>query len=149
MPWTMNVVSASIRMLMYAPRGREWWEWGLAWPAPERPCSSHPICLPRTRSRCRSLDLLHRAPCRLIQGDAAIGVVHSVLRQDFEALLLPRSRNAEDRDLLRWVVAQLQARLYDPSRHDVHPRVRHYRHHHRDLVYPWLLEYQLRQAARL
>ena len=92
---------------------------------------------------------LDRAPRRLVEGHAAVRVGHAVALEDLEALLLPRAGDAEDRDLLGRVVAQLDARLDDAARDDVDARVGDDRHHHRDLVDARLGEHQLGQPARL
>src|SRR5205085_2050492 len=77
---------------------------------------------------------LRRAPGGLGGRRRAVGARHPVALQDLEALLLPGTRDAEDGDLLRRVIAELQARLDHPAGDDVDPRVGHDRHHHRDLV---------------
>ena len=69
-----------------------------------------------------------------LQRHAAVGVLDAVALEDLEALLLPGARDAEDRDLLRRIQAELQAGLDHAARDDVHARVRDDRHHHRDLV---------------
>ena len=89
------------------------------------------------------------APGGLVQRDAAVGVVDAVLLEDLEALLLPGAGDAEDRDLLGRVVAELQAGLDHAAGDDVHARVGDDRHHHRDLVHAGLLQHELGQAAGL
>ncbi len=75
--------------------------------------------------------------------------LHAVLLEDLEALFLPRAGDAEDRDLLRRVVAELDAGLDHAAGDDVDPGVGDDRHHHRDLVHARLLEHELGQPARL
>src|SRR5215207_6356626 len=115
MPWTMNVVEASIRMLKGSP------------PRGIRPRDLMGMAFVRPA-------LLDRPPRGLVQRHAAIRVRHPVALEDLEALLLPRARDPEDRDLLRRVEAELHARLDNAARDDVHARVGDDRHHHRDLV---------------
>src|SRR5207302_7432877 len=74
---------------------------------------------------------------------------HPVLLEDLEALLLPGTRDTEDRDLLGWVVAELEAGLDDATRDDVDARVRDDAHHHGDLVDAGLREDQLGEARGL
>src|SRR5271166_5715920 len=105
----MNVVSASIRMLM----------------ARRPSCAAGPaLGGPRARSRRHPLDLLDRAAGGFVERDAAVGVLHAVALEDLEALLLPGAGDAEDRDLLGGVVAELQAGLDHAARDDVHTGVR-------------------------
>ena len=81
----------------------------------------------------------HRHCARgLVQRHGAVGVVDAVLLEDLEALLLPRAGDAEDRDLLRRVVAELEAGLDHAAGDDVHAGVGDDRHHHRDLVHAGL-----------
>src|SRR3954463_2340325 len=110
MPWTMNVVVSSMRMLMSG---------------------------------------LHRELRGLVHRGRAVGVAHAVALEDLEALLLPSTRDAEDRDLLRRVHAELEAGLDDAAGDDVDARVGHDRHHHGDLVHARLAEHELGQAAGL
>src|SRR6185312_143741 len=130
MPWTMNVVSESMRMLISCLLG---------------------IGAPfGWRASCRySLDLLDRSARGLVERDGAVCGVDAVLLEDLEALLLPGAWDPEDGDLLGGVHAQLQARLDHATRDDVNASVGHDRHHHRDLVHAWLLQHQLGQAAGL
>ena len=90
-----------------------------------------------------------RAPRRLVQRDAAVGVGDAVALEDLEALFLPGAGDAEDGDLLRRVIAELDARLDHAARDDVDARVGDDRHHHRDLLHPRLLQHELGQPARL
>ena len=95
------------------------------------------------------LDLLDRAAGGLVERHAAVGVVDAVALEDLEALLLPGAGDAEDRDLLGRVVAELQAGFDDAAGDDVHAGVGDDRHHHRDLVDAGLLQHELRQPAGL
>ena len=79
----------------------------------------------------------------------AVGVVDAVALEDLEALVLPRPGDAEDRDLLGRVVAELEARLDHAAGDDVHAGVGDDRHHHGDLLDARLLQHELGQAARL
>ena len=103
----------------------------------------------RHGDRSDSLDLLDGAPRRLVQRDAAVGVLDAVLLEDLEALLLPGAGDPEDRDLLGRVVAELDARLDHAAGDDVDAGVGDDRHHHRDLVDAGLLEDELGQPAGL
>ena len=71
------------------------------------------------------------------------------LLEDLEALVLPGARDAEDRDLLGRVVAELDARLDHAAGDDVDAGVGDDRHHHGDLVDARLLQHELGQAAGL
>src|SRR3954451_3754562 len=92
---------------------------------------------------------LHRELRGLVHRGGAVGVAHAIALEDLEALLLPSTRDAEDRDLLRRVHAELEAGLDDAAGDDVDARVGHDRHHHRDLVHARLAEHELGQAAAL
>src|ERR1700735_3517080 len=107
MPWTMKVVSASIRMLIS--------RMGLcSWDRPRvlvsrrggRRGTSCPAAIdsgPNLGFSCGyPLDLLDRSAGGLIERDGAVGVIDAVLLEDLEALLLPGARDAEDRNLLGW-----------------------------------------------
>ena len=96
-----------------------------------------------------ALDLLDGAARGLVHRDGAVGVLDAVLLEDLEALFLPRAGDAEDRDLLGRVVAQLEAGLDHAAGDDVDPGVGDDRHHHGDLVDARLGEHELGQAARL
>ena len=121
MPWTMKVVFSSIRMDIRPP--------GLL---------QGGLCPP-----------FNRAACGLVHRHGAVAVLHAVLLEDLEALLLPGARDAEDGDLLGRVVAQLEAGLDHAAGDDVHAGVGDDRHHHGDLVDARLLEHELRQAGGL
>src|SRR5690606_39051681 len=56
---------------------------------------------------------------RLVHRDRAVAVVDAVLAEDLEAFLLPRARDAEDRDHLLGVLAGPDAALDHAARHDV------------------------------
>ena len=84
-----------------------------------------------------------------MQRDASIRVLDAVLLEDLEPLFLPGARDPEDRDLLRGVVPELDARLDHAAGDDVHAGVGDDRHHHRDLVHAGLLEDELGQPACL
>ncbi len=85
----------------------------------------------------------------LPQRNRAVAVLDPVAVEDFEALLLPRAGDAEDRDRLAGVAVELQAGLDHAARDDVHARVGHDRHHHGDLLHALFLEDLLGQAAGL
>ena len=104
----------------------------------------------RRRSPAGAPWILHDRPARrLVQRHRAVRVLDAVALEDLEALLLPGAGDAEDRDLLGRVVAELDARLDHAPGDDVHPGVGDDRHHHRDLVHAGLLEHELGQPARL
>ena len=96
-----------------------------------------------------SLDLCHGAARRLPHRDRAVAVLDPVALEDLEALLLPGAGDAEDRDRLARVLAQLQAGLDHAAGDDVDPGVGDDRHHHRDLLDAVLLQDLLGEAAGL
>ena len=71
------------------------------------------------------------------------------LLEDLEALLLPGARDAEDRDRLARVLAELEAGLDHAAGDDVDAGVGDDRHHHRDLLDAVLFQHLLGQAAGL
>src|SRR6185312_3255013 len=79
----------------------------------------------------------------------AVAVLDPVALEDLEALVLPRPWDAEDRDRLAGVLAELQAGLDDAAGDDVDAGVGDDRHHHGDLLDPVLFEHLLGQAAGL
>src|SRR5262245_3214421 len=85
----------------------------------------------------------------VVHRDAPVAVLDAVLLEDLEAVVLPRARDAEDRDRVRRVPARLDAALDDAARDDVDPGVRDDVHHHRDLLDAGLRQDELRQRARL
>src|SRR6185295_15457889 len=112
----MNVVSFESRMLIgsslasYASYGR------------------------KSRQSCwRPLDLGHGAVGRLPHRDRAVAVLDPVALEDLEALLLPGAGDAEDRDRLAGVLAELEAGLDHAAGDDVDAGVGDDRHHHGDL----------------
>src|SRR3984957_18007410 len=127
MPWTMKVVSASIRMLIS--------KWGLCfWDRPRvrasrrgrrrgTSCPAAKPLGPNLGSCGDSLDLLDRSARGLVERDGTVGIVDAVLLEDLEALLLPGARDPEDRDLLGGVHVQLQAGLDHAAGDDVHARI--------------------------
>src|SRR6476661_5713986 len=96
-----------------------------------------------------SLDLRNGTARRLVQRDGAVAVLDPVLVEDLEALVLPGARDAEDRDGLAGVLAELEAGLDHAARDDVDAGVRDDRHHHRDLLDAVLLQHRLGEAAGL
>src|SRR5438552_6913364 len=142
MPWTMKVVSASIRMDMGTP------VLARVYPSLYTACE-RPLATTLPTSQRHPLNLLDGPPGGLIQRDRAVGIVHAVLLEDLEALLLPGAGDAEDRDLLGRVVPELQTGFDNPPRHDIHARVGDDRHHHRDPLHARLGEHQLGEAAGL
>src|SRR4051794_37522430 len=94
MPWTMKVVSLERRMLIarlqatYASYGRK-----------------------TRQSRRGPLDLRNRSTGGLPHRDRAVAVLDPVALEDLEALLLPGAGDAEDRDRLAGVLAQLETGL--------------------------------------
>src|SRR5262249_60594263 len=104
---------------------------------------------PRRSSRGLSLNLRHGAPRGLPHRDRAIAVLAPVALEDAEALLLPGARDAEDRDRLAGVLAELEAGLDHAAGDDVDPGVGDDRHHHGDLLDTVLFEHLLGQAAGL
>src|SRR3954463_8403460 len=85
----------------------------------------------------------------LPERDRAVAVLDPVVLEDLEALLLPGARDAEDRDRLAGVLAELEAGLDRAAGDEGDPGVGDDRHHHRDLLDPVLLEHLLGQAAGL
>src|SRR5207248_4653419 len=124
MPWTMNVVSASMRMLTRPPSRAP----------PCRPLALRARLDGRRGRRPAALDALDRTPRGLVQRHRAVGVLDAVALEDLETLLLPGAGNAKDRDLLGRIEAELQAGFDDAARDDVHARVGDDRHHHRDAL---------------
>src|SRR6476661_7242786 len=96
-----------------------------------------------------SLDLRNGTARRLVQRDRAVAVLDPVTLEDLEALVLPGARDAEDRDRLAGVLAELQASLDDAAGDDVDTGVGNDRHHHGDLLDAVLFEHLLGQAAGL
>src|SRR5436190_1049527 len=94
MPWTMKVVSFESRMLI----GR---------------LLATLFRIPKqSRQSCRgSLDLGDGAARRLPHRDRAVAVLDPVSLEDLEALVLPGTGDAEDRDRLTGVLAELEAGL--------------------------------------
>ena len=115
-----------------------------AWSPRPGPIGPPPASMPALPGR-----PFHGPAGRLVERNGAVGVGHAVALEDLEALLLPGARDAEDRDLLGRIVAELHARLDDAAGDDVHAGVGDDRHHHRDLVDPGLLQDQLGQSAGL
>src|SRR4051812_32591972 len=83
---------------------------GLPAPRPENELGFRPRENGRV-SPALPLDLRHRPPGRFVHRDRAVAVLDSVAVEDLEALLLPGARDAEDRDRLGRVLAQLEAGL--------------------------------------
>src|SRR5262249_6428407 len=104
---------------------------------------------PRRSSRGLSLNLRHGAPRGLPHRDRAIAVLAPVALEDAEALLLPGARDAEDRNRLAGVLAELQAGLDHAAGDDVHAGVGDDRHHHGDLLDALFLQYLPGEAAGL
>src|SRR4051794_1856787 len=76
----------------------------------------------RVKSSCRgSLDLGDGAARRLPHRDRAVAVLDPVALEDLEALVLPGAGDAEDRDRLAGVLAQLEAGLDHAAGDDVDP----------------------------
>src|SRR5215204_2602997 len=82
------------------------------------------------RSRWRSLDLGDSASGRLPHRDRAVAVLDPVALEDLEALVLPGAGDAEDRDRLAGVLAELEAGLDHAAGDDVDAGVGDDRHHH-------------------
>src|SRR5262249_32661349 len=83
------------------------------------------------------------------EGDRTVAVLDAVAVEDLEALVLPGARDAEDRDRLTRVLAELEAGLDHAAGDDVDAGVGDDRHHHRDLLEPVLFEDLLGEAAGL
>src|SRR5207253_5357780 len=90
-----------------------------------------------------------RPPRRLEHRHAAVAVLDAVLAEDLEAVVLPRSGDAEDRDGVRGIAPRLDAALDHAAGHDVDARVGDDVHHDGDLPDAGLGEDQLGQLARL
>src|SRR5947209_10898930 len=71
----------------------------------------------------RPLDLLDGPSSGLVQRDAPVCVLDAVALEDLESLLLPGAGDAEDRDLLGGIMAELDARLDHAPGDDVHAGV--------------------------
>src|SRR5213078_832437 len=87
--------------------------------------------------------------CGLEHRHAAIAVLDTVLAEDIEAVVLPRARDAEDRDGVGRIAPRLDTALDHAAGHDVDARVRHDVHHHGDLLDAGLGEDELGQLTRL
>ena len=96
-----------------------------------------------------ALDLGDRPAGGLPHRHRAVAVLDPVFVEDLEALLLPGARDAEDRDRLAGVLAELEAGLDHAAGDDVDAGVGDDRHHHRDLLDAVLFEHLLGQAAGL
>src|SRR3954451_625168 len=142
MPWTMKVVFSSIRIDIVSTSA------GLPAPRSENELGLRPRENGRA-SRALSLDLRHRSSGGLVHRHRPVAVLDPVALQDLRALLFPRTGDAEDRDRLRGVLAELEAGLDHTAGDDVHPGVRDDRHHHRDLLDAVLEQHLLGQAAGL
>src|SRR5581483_6948736 len=126
MPWTMKVKSRCRRMLTGAPplaerrasRPRRRQPEGRRWH--RRPGRPRGRGWGGGASGGRPLDLLDRPPRCLPHRDRAVAVLDPVALEDLEALLLPGARDAEDRDRLGRVLAELEAGLDHAPRDDVH-----------------------------
>src|SRR4051794_6995068 len=96
----------------------------------------------QSRRSCRgSLDLGDGAAGCLPHRYGAVAVLDAVALEDLEALVLPGARDAEDRDRLSGVLAELEAGLDHASGDDVDPGVGDDRHHHCDLLDAVLFEH--------
>src|ERR1044072_5105881 len=100
MPWTMKVVFLLRRMLMRSPLARV-----------KIAADSNNRKSPRRFSRGLALDLGDGATGRLPHRDRAVAVLDPVAIEDLEDLVLPGAGDAEDRDRLARVLAQLEAGL--------------------------------------
>src|SRR4051812_39740341 len=133
MPWTMKVVSLLRRMLI----GRS-------------PMARYSAYGRGKRQSCGlSLDLGDGAAGRFPERDGTVAGLDPVALEDLEALVLPGAGDAEDRDRLAGVLAELEAGLDHAAGDDVDPGVGDDRHHHRDLLDAVLLQDLLGQAAGL
>src|SRR6187399_1759196 len=137
MPWTMKVVSLESRMLI---------EKSLRCAFAVNDGDKEQ----RSGGSCGgSLDLGYRPTGRLPHRDRAVAVLDPVALEDLEALVLPGTGDAEDRDRLAGVLAELEAGLDHAAGDDVDAGVGDDRHHHRDLLDAVLFQYLLGQAAGL
>src|SRR6476469_11032700 len=132
MPWTMKVVSLLSRMLIDRLLGTLF----------RIPKQSRQSC------RC-SLDRGDGAAGRLPHRDRAVAVLDPVALEDLEALVLPGAGDAEDRDRLARVLAELEAGLDHAAGDDVDPVFGDDYHHHGDLLDAVLFEHLLGEAAGL
>src|SRR4051812_19978129 len=133
MPWTMKVVSLLRRMLI----GRS-------------PMARYSAYGRGKRQSCGlSLDLGDGAAGRFPERDGTVAGLDPVALEDLEALVLPGAGDAEDRDRLAGLLAELEAGLDDAAGDDVDAGVGDDRHHHRDLLDAVLFQHLLGEPAGL
>src|SRR6266511_3482120 len=123
MPWTMKVKSRESRMFMRhrlmsrvtaTPPARTREQHGYARAAGEGKVFGAGAEQPAGCCSWVSLHLRHSPASGLPKGNPAVAVLHPIAIKDLEALLLPGSGDAEDRDRLRGIPVELQARLDHP-----------------------------------
>src|SRR5262245_61144566 len=77
-----------------------------------------------------ALHLGHGAARGLVHRHGAVAVLHAVLLEDLEPVVLPRARDAEDGDGVARLPPRLDAALDDAAGDDVDARVGDDVHHH-------------------
>src|SRR6201746_975507 len=108
------------------------------------PVAPYPSYSREKRQSCRrSRDLGDGVAGGLPERDGAVAGLDPVALEDLEALVLPGTGDAEDRDRLARVLLELEAGLDDAAGDDVNAGVGDDQHHHPHLFAPGLFDHIL------